>query len=66
MLIDVLFFLKNWSIHCFLVHVHRGENVYFKKLAHIGNFKNVAYSISKRHQRLVIQPMVQQEVIVRL
>ena len=29
------------------------KNAYFKQVARIGNFKNVAYSVSKRHQRLL-------------
>ena len=30
-----------------------GKNSYFKHIAQIGNFKNVAYSVTKRHQRLL-------------
>jgi len=29
------------------------KNSNFKKVARIGNFKNVAYSVAKRHQRLL-------------
>ena len=29
------------------------KNAYFKQVAQISNFKNVAYSVSKRHQRLL-------------
>ena len=30
-----------------------GENSYFKQVARIGNFKNISYSIARRHQRLL-------------
>lgn len=30
-----------------------GENAYFKQTARIGNFKNIAYSVARRHQRLI-------------
>ena len=29
------------------------KNSYFKKVARISNFKNVPYSVAKRHQRLL-------------
>ena len=29
------------------------KNSYFKKIARIGNFKNIPYSVAKRHQRLL-------------
>lgn len=29
------------------------KNSYFKKVARIGNFKNIPYSVAKRHQRLL-------------
>jgi len=29
------------------------KNSNFKKVARIGNFKNIAYSVAKRHQRLL-------------
>jgi hypothetical protein len=29
------------------------KNSYFKRIAMIGNFKNVAFSVAKRHQRLM-------------
>jgi hypothetical protein len=28
------------------------KNSYFKRVAQIGNFKNIAFSVAKRHQRL--------------
>lgn len=30
-----------------------GKNSYFKRIAQISNFKNIAYSVTKRHQRLL-------------
>ena len=30
-----------------------GKNAYFKQIARIGNFKNIAYSVARRHQRLI-------------
>lgn len=30
-----------------------GENSYFKRIAQISNFKNVPYTVAKRHQRLL-------------
>ena len=29
------------------------KNSYFKRVAQIGNFKNIAYSVARRHQRLL-------------
>ena len=29
------------------------KNSYFKQIAQIGNFKNIAYTVTKRHQRLM-------------
>ncbi len=29
------------------------KNSYFKRIGQIGNFKNIAYSVAKRHQRLM-------------
>ena len=29
------------------------KNSYFKKVARVGNFQNIAYSVAKRHQRLM-------------
>ena len=29
------------------------KNSYFKQIARMGNFKNIAYSVAKRHQRLL-------------
>lgn len=28
------------------------KNKYFKSVAHQGNFKNISYSVAKRHQKL--------------
>ena len=28
------------------------KNSYFKRIAQIGNFRNIAFSVAKRHQRL--------------
>ena len=47
----MIMFLQSWSICCFLVHVDGGKKC--KKVARISNFKNVAYSVSKQHQRLM-------------
>ena len=30
-----------------------GKNAYLKQIAKIGNFKNIAYSVARRHQRLI-------------
>ena len=29
------------------------KHSYFKKIAQVGNFKNIAYSLARRHQRLM-------------
>ena len=29
------------------------KNAYFKQVAKIGNFRNIAYSVARRHQRLI-------------
>ena len=36
----------------FMVYADGGQNSYFKQVAWITNFKNVAYSVATRHQKL--------------
>ena len=36
-----------------MVYANGGKNSYFKQVARITNFKNVAYSVAARYQKLV-------------
>ena len=42
-----------------------GKNSYFKRAAQTSNFKNVPYSVAKRHQRLLCSYLLSGNVLIR-